>query len=154
MLKDMIPLQSDIEEFLGREFFPAYCGPMTLPETVDMVQLQFNVPDEARTLPVPRGHGCGVNGGTILECFTHFALLRLQERGFITRTGRNTYQWRGAKYFGKEISASNIRHCVYRLGLMATVGLNLADSLDALRRSKWDEATVLAAAHKFNLTKA
>lgn len=153
MLKDMIPLQSEIEEFLGREFFPAYSGSMTLPETVDMVQLQFDVSDDARALPVPRGHASGMNGGTILECFTHFALLRLQEKGFIARTGKNTYRWAGVKYFGKEVPARDIGLCVFRLRKMAELNMGLEESLDILRKAKWEEATVLAAAHKFNLTK-
>ena len=32
--------------------------------------------------------------------------------------------------------------------------MSLADAMDCLRQDKWEEATVLAAGHKFNLTKA
>ena len=78
-LRETIPSQTDIEEFLARDFFPKYPDPMPLAETVDMVQLQFEVPDDARALPCPRAHG---TDGTILECLTWFAMKRLEERGF------------------------------------------------------------------------
>jgi len=49
-LRETIPSQTDIEEFLARDFFPKYPNPMPLAETVDMVQLQFEVPDDALPL--------------------------------------------------------------------------------------------------------
>ena len=48
-LRETIPTQAEIEEFLARDFFPKYPDPMPLAETVDMVQLQFEVPDDARS---------------------------------------------------------------------------------------------------------
>lgn len=125
---------------------------MPLAETVDMVQLQFEVPDDARKLPCPRAHG---TDGTILECLTWFAMKRLEERGFLVRVGTASYRWKvGVRYFGKEVSRRDLSLCLYRLGEMTKVGMSLADSMDCLRHDKWEEATVLAAGHKFNLTKA
>ena len=151
-LRETIPSQTDIEEFLARDFFPKYPNPMPLAETVDMVQLQFEVPDDARKLPCPRAHG---TDGTILECLTWFAMKRLEERGFLVRVGTASYRWKvGVRYFGKEVSRRDLSLCLYRLGEMTKVGMSLADSMDCLRHDKWEEATVLAAGHKFNLTKA
>ena len=151
-LRETIPSQTDIEEFLARDFFPKYPDPMPLAETIDMVQLQFEVPDEARKLPCPRAHG---TDGTILECLTWFAMKRLEERGFLVQVGTASYRWKvGVKYFGKEVSRRDLNLCLYRLGEMTKVGMSLADSMDCLRHDKWEEATVLAAGHKYNLTKA
>jgi len=151
-LRETIPSQTDIEEFLARDFFPKYPDPMPLAETVDMVQLQFEVPDDARKLPCPRAHG---TDGTILECLTWFAMKRLEERGFLVKVDTAKYRWKvGVRYFGKEVSRRDLNHCLYRLGEMAKIGMSLAASLDVLRRAKWEEATVLAAGHKYNLTKA
>ena len=151
-LRETIPSQTDIEEFLARDFFPKYPDPMPLAETVDMVQLQFEVPDDARALPCPRAHG---TDGTILECLTWFAMKRLEERGFLVRVSKASYRWKvGVKYYGKEVPRRDLNHCLYRLEQMAKIGMALAESLDCLRRDKWEEATVLAAGHKFNLTNA
>lgn len=151
-LRETIPTQGEIEEFLARDFFPHYSSPMSLSETVDMVQIQFEVPDEARALPCPRAHG---TDGTILECLTWFAMKRLEERGFLVQVGKTIYRWKvGVKYFGKEVSRRDLDCCLYRLGKMAETGISLAESMDWLRHDKWEEATVLAAGHKYNLTNA
>ena len=149
-LRETIPTQGEIEEFLARDFFPHYSSPMPLSETIDMVQIQFEVPDEARKLPCARAHG---TDGTILECLTWFAMKRLEEKGFLVQVGKTIYRWKvGVKYFGK-VPGKDLSLCLYRLKLMTDLGMGLADSMDCLRRDKWEENTVLAAEHKYNLTK-
>ena len=150
-LRETIPSQTEIEEFLARDFFPKYPDPMPLAETVDMVQLQFEVPDDARKLPCPRAHG---TDGTILECLTWFAMKRLEERGFLVKVSKASYRWKvGVKYFSK-VPVKDLHLCLYWLKLMTDLGMALADAMDCLRRDKWEEETVLAAGHKYNLTKA
>lgn len=153
-LRETIPSQGEIEEFLGRDFFPKYANPMTVAETIDMVQLQFGVPDDARALPVPRGHASTYEGGSILECLTHFALLRLQERGFVVRTDRNTYVWKsGVKWFGK-VSQKNLNHLVLQLHRRTSLGASVEEVAEQFHKGGWAEDEILAAVHKFNLTKA
>ena len=115
-LRETIPSQTDIEEFLARDFFPKYPDPMPLAETVDMVQLQFEVPDDARALPCPRAHG---TDGTILECLTWFAMKRLEERGFLVRVSKASYRWKvGVKYYGKEVPRRDLSLCLYRIQIV------------------------------------
>ena len=73
-IHDSLPKQHEIEEFLGREFFPKYPYSLPLKEAVEMVQLEYEVSDDARALTIERGHG---TDGTVLECLTYFAILRL-----------------------------------------------------------------------------
>ena len=130
---------------------PEYADSMPLAEIVDMVQMQFEVPDDARKLPCPRAHG---TDGTILECLTWFAMKRLEERGFLVKVGRASYRWKvGVRYLGK-VPQKDLNLCLYRIHMMTDLGMALADAMDCLRRDKWEEETVLAAGHKYNLTKA
>lgn len=153
-LHDMLPKQSEIEEFLGKDFFPKYPNPQSLSETVDMVQIEFNVPDDARALPVPRGHASTYEGGTILECLTHFALLRLLERGFVVRTDRNTYAWKdGVRWFGK-VSQKHLNHLVLQLHRGTSLGHTVSEIRDQWEKNgSWTPDEMQAAVHKFNLTK-
>ncbi len=66
-----------------------------------MVQLEYGVSDEARALPVPKGHASSIEGGTVLECLTRFAIMRLQEQGYLIRTGKNQFKHTGKKYIVK-----------------------------------------------------
>lgn len=140
-----LPLQSEIENFLGQEFFPYYSKPMVLPEVVDMVQLQFQVTDEDRSRPVPRGHACGIQGGSILECLTHFALLRLEERGYIRKIGRNQVQWNGLRFAGK-VSKKDVSEARLSLKILTAAGtLEPAQAINLVAQ-KWPTETVQRAA--------
>jgi hypothetical protein len=133
-IRDTLPKQAEIEDFLGRDFFPKYPLPLPLKEAVDMVQLEFEVSDEARAMPVPRGHASSFEGGTVLECLTYFAILRLQERGFIVRTGKNMFlKAEGKKYFGR-CPRRDVNHCLYRIQQMARVSVPLMDAIENLKR--------------------
>ena len=112
-LRETLPTQAEIEEFLARDFFPKYPDPMPLAETVDMVQLQFEVPDDARALPCPRAHG---TDGTILECLTWFAMKRLEERGFPPRWARQLPAGKSGSSIPVRSPAEDLNHCFYRPG--------------------------------------
>jgi len=153
-LHDMLPKQREIEDFLGRDFFPSYSGPMTLKETVDMVQLQFCIPDEARALPVPRGHASTIEGGTILECLTHFAMLRLHEKGYLLPAGLpNTFQWKGGmRYIGK-VSRRQVNEVLMTFRILRTTEETLSQAL-TLIKGRWPEDVIQTAVREiFPLTR-
>ncbi len=148
-IRDTLPKQAEIEDFLGREFFPKYPLPLPLKEAVDMAQLEFEVSDEARALPVPRGHASSFEGGTVLECLTYFAILRLQERGFIVRTGENMFlRIRGRKYFGK-VDRKMVNEALVSFNILRNQPVY---RIMNLLRDRWPEDVISAAKEKFNLT--
>lgn len=144
-----IPSQHEVTEFLGREFFPKYPLPLTLAEAVDMVQIEFGVSDEDRKRLMPNGHG---SDGTVLECFTHFAIVRLLEKGFLVRTGKETYKWKeGAKWFDK-VPRKDFSHLMQRLIFATMRGETVESMIKDFRKNNWDENTIQAVVHHFNLT--
>jgi hypothetical protein len=150
-LRETIPPQSDIEEFLGRDFFPKYSKPQTVLETIDIVQLQFGIPDEARALKCPRGHG---TEGSLLEALVLFAMVRLEERGFLVHVGTSTYRWKsGVRYFSKA-PRKDVEHCLYRLRTMTEAHVPLEQAVSILIDAKWTVDAVLTAQSKLNLTPA
>jgi len=147
-----LPKQGEIEEFLGTEFFPKYNFPLPLVEAVDMVQLEFNVNEDDRKIPLPNGHGSSFNGGTILECLTHFAMLRLQEKGFLIRVAHNTYRWKeGSKWFSK-VSRKDFNHLMTRLTFGVKHGETVETMAADFRDGNWDENTIQAVVREYNLT--
>lgn len=141
-----LPKQNEIEEFLGREFFPKYPYSLPLKEAVDMVQIEFNVSDEARALPLEKGHG---SEGTVLECLTYFAIMRLKERGFVSRTGENEFKQTGKKYFSAHVSQQDVAAALVSVKILLRdkpfeVAFNLLGD-------RWPEDVLLAAQEKLTL---
>jgi hypothetical protein len=146
-VRDTLPKQSEIEEFLGREFFPKYPYSLPLLEAVDMVQLEWEVTEEARQLRTPRGHG---TDGTILECLTNFAILRLMEQGYVIRTGKNTFKASGKRYI-EHVPRKDIQECLISFRILKD---RPVDQICDLLKSRWDEDTILATRAKWELTTA
>ena len=146
-LRDTIPTQAEIEEFLGAEFFPKYPLPLPLKEAVDMAQLEFEVSDEARAMRVPNGHASAAGGGTVLECLTRFAILRLQEKGYVVRVGQNKFKGTGKRYI--KVNQQELGYCLTSFSILQHKPI---DEVCEILKTKWDEATVLAARAKWELT--
>jgi len=142
-----LPKQSEIEEFLGREFFPKYDKPVSLAELVDLIQLEFQITDADRALPVPNGHGCTFNGGTILECLVHFATVRLQEKKCLVRTDKNTFAWGGHRYIGV-VNSREYNMVVFNMQGLRDICHMDKDTAMIHLAGKWDDDVIEKAAQK------
>ena len=147
-LRQTIPSQVNIEEFLGRDFFSNYPNAQTVKETIDMVQLQFQISDEARDLKAAKAHG---TDGTILESLVLFAMQRLVEKNCLIHVGKSTYKWKsGVRYYGR-CPMKDVNYCIYRLTEMTKVHIPMERAVTVLN-SICNPETVAAAVHKFQLT--
>ena len=138
-----LPKQSEIEAFLGKEFFPKYNRAIPLSEVVDMVQLEFEVSDENRSIRCPSGHG---SDGTIIECLTRFALLRLEEKQCVLNLGQNIFRWNGRPFVGK-VSRREVNEAAVSLKILMSIGKDKDTAVIELA-GKWDDDVVLTAADK------
>lgn len=142
----ILPKRADIVTFLGRDFFPHYSTPQTVKETIDIVQLQFNISDEARKLLSPRAHG---TDGTVLEALVLFSIQDLVDLRCLEHVGVSTYQWRkGAKYLG-HCCMREVNECLVSFKILKEKPV---DEICMLLKSRWNEDTVLAARAKWELT--
>jgi len=141
-----LPKQNQIEEFLGREFFPKYQKPVSLAEMVDLIQLEFQVTDADRAIRMPNGHGCITNGGTILECLVHFAIVRLQEKHCVTHLGANTFVWSKTRYVGK-CNRRDVGEAQVSLKILKSSGLDKETAMIKLA-GRWHDDVIETAAEK------
>lgn len=138
-----LPKQTEIEEFLGREFFPKYDKPVTLAELVDLVQLEFQVTDDDRAILMPSGHG---SDGTVFECLIHFAILRLQEKKCVSHVGASTFVWSQTRYVGK-CNRRDVSDAQVSLKILKSLGMDKETSMIKLA-GKWHDDVIETAAIK------
>jgi hypothetical protein len=141
-LRSEIPPQETIEEFLSTDFFPNQTASFHLTEIVDVVQEHFGVSDLARMIPAPNSHG---NDGTILECLTSFAILRLKEQGLVILLGDNIFQGKNGTFTGK-VSRRAIGEAMVTLRLLKRSGITNAEDAIIMALDKYNEATLRLAA--------
>lgn len=139
-----LPKQVEIEEFLGREFFPKYKNAVSLSELVDLVQLEFQISDEDRQVKCPTGHG---SDGTILECLVRFALLRLEEMRCVVNIGQNTFRVGGSRFVGTLISRRDYNAACYWIKLMRDSGTDKETAMIYLA-GRYSDDTIEKAAQK------
>ena len=147
-LKLEMPRQTQIEEFLATEFFPKHQGAIYITDLVDLVQLQFGVSDEARAIKMPcteRGMSGTTGEGSILECLTYFACMRLIEKYCVIRLENNTFRWKNGSSWIKEANRKEIGFAKVSLKLLKSINIEKDKAIEMLS-TKWDYYTLMLAA--------
>lgn len=136
-----IPLQSEIAEYFASQ---PPTTPSYLVDLVDEVQEHFHVTPEDRKVKI-NGHG---TEGTLLECLTTFALLRLKEQGIIKDVGANHWVKANSPVADYHIKHRDLTMATMDLRQLQFAGVKDRDEAIIMLLDKYNEATLLAASKK------